>query len=219
VVSLTLNHRLEAFILPGYKSPEGRRSDAHLWIGNGEPIQAVHLTWGTYRVSMTQYHRCNSMLIALNIHARLFAFYSVGIIACSRWLSVKRHHRLRVSSPTAPQRGASKQGLTTFNTIGNICTVKTVACILPGCSCRKGRRSGGVADAQPPATSFYPSRIRPPVKTQQRTFADWQWDERFEQVFSIGFVHSSVYEQANTISMFQSDTTDLFTCFNPLPQP
>ena len=57
------------------------------------------------------------------------------------------------------------------------------------------------------------------VKQQQRTFADWQWDERFEQVFSIGFVHSSVYEQANTISMFQSDATDLFTCFNPLPQP
>jgi hypothetical protein len=37
--------------------------------------------------------------------------------------------------------------------------------------------------------------------------------------FAGGFVHSSVYEQANTISMFQSDATDLFTCFNPLPQP
>jgi hypothetical protein len=145
--------------------------------------------------------------------------YSVGIKACSRWLSVKRHHRSRISSPTAPQRGASKQELTTFSTIGNIYAV-TGACILPGCSCREEHDSGGVADAQPPATSFYPSRMQiPGGMPQQRTFADWQWDERFEQVFSIGFVHSSVYEQINTISMFQSDTTDLFTCFNHLPQP
>ena len=149
--------------------PRGRRSNAHLWIGNGEPIHAVHLTWGIYHVSMTQHHRCNSMLIAFKRHTSIFAFYSVGIVACSRWLSVKRHHRSRISSPTAPQRGASKQELTAFNTIANICAVKTGACILPGCSCREGHDSGGVADAQPPATSFYPYQDTPPLSEAATT--------------------------------------------------
>lgn len=42
------------------------------------------------------------MLIALNKHARLFAFYSVGIIACSRWLSVTPEEVLEAINTALP---------------------------------------------------------------------------------------------------------------------
>jgi len=80
----------------------------------------------------------------------------------------------------------------------------TVACIPPGCSCREGRRSGGVAVAQPPATSFYPFRILVPYQNpKQQILARISNGELMQaDLFPIFSSHETLKHNHQCIPMF-----------------